>query len=339
VHLFFKRFRYPSAILTFCILTASDCFAFEKPFQVYSLLRNVEGKFISKQSLLSLEKKLKEVGFDQSTNFSGFKYSLNPVVSFEDNFNGGNPKKTLEIGGMQFVSDPAYFKQEDLGIGSEIILSARNVYGRGKYFDLSYNLSGQYGVKTGDNIFTSNARLCSNNHIYDWVYLNICSQKTILKKNLTENKEIGQSISASKFFSSKPNITHSVSTEISSVNFYSFEQKQISLMWSVNKSLVDVGSFRLHLGESVSSQHALKQGVSLEFFVPIQGKRVQVKTSQKKYDGGMLLGVSRRERITTVNTSFSLSKNFNLQLGVEKINSNIDYYDIINPTLKFRVNF
>ena len=107
------------------------------------LIQATEGRAIDARVAQLLDTRLKNIGINEglgierSINGNGPTLSLSiyPILRFEPNINGGNPRKTLQVGDLVFNSEPENFKQA--AILSWYFGRGRYVFGPQQFIDYS----------------------------------------------------------------------------------------------------------------------------------------------------------------------------------------------------------
>lgn len=312
--------------------------ALDERLKTFCLLNNMQEKKPLPPQALMLANSLKKQGYLTSVNVSGktkgspIRFSIKGISRYSQNINGGNPAQNLELGGLSFVGDPAFYAKEGLLIGAALNVGGRRIYGEGRYLNYNLNTSYTYSAKHSLGVATSSVSACSINHIADWWYLDLCGNASSTRKEITTQSSENLSLALVKSFSGVSSTYHKI--RIEGIRRFSSNYVQNKLLFgldTIHPKNVTSG-VTVAIGESVNNQLATRVAISGHLGLSLNKKRLSVKASYNDSDGGKLLGFDRSDEAFNLSVSYPLTDYVSANLGYHKTNSSIDYYDTKYPT-------
>lgn len=300
----------------------------------HCLLETVNGKLVDRATMQVLVSKLQREGYFGGIPQTQLSGSIVPDAYYSNNMNGGNPKKPLIIGGMEFTTDKEFEAKAGWMIGMNSSVNLRKSYSVGRYIDANANLI--YAKSLSDDLSTRSGAvsICSKNLLTEKLYADFCASHSTTTKELTHERNSYVLASIAKLDAMHFNAPHEVNASIMHLknNEYSQNQVHINVDTIHNDSLAS--SFTIKKGEQISDELSMDHGISYNI-TGLYGKRAYTVGFDYQYsDGGTILGQSRSDVSTGIFVSTKLDASTKITLGYFKRNSSINYYDEAYPTIR-----
>lgn len=281
---------------------------------------------------------LQSIGFGTTNELNYYQIQIYPTIDWENNINGGNPKKNLIINDQIFESDEKLYRKSGLLIGFQPSINGKYIFGNGRY--LTYELTGQIQNNPQHNIWVRSlsGNLCSKNHVSDFYYLDFCVNSQEIEKQISDDKRVKSTIQLAKFFKSKSNFYNKVGISTHLVETKTYLQNQYQFDWEGNLSRSLFASLGLNIGNAVPNKLTDRTNVSVGLGYVLNSKPLEIQFNSIKSDGGYILGYDRVETRYSVNLSYPIWKGLSASIGYNKTFSNIDFFDTSDPNFRFYFN-
>lgn len=256
-----------------------------------------------------------------------------PTLSYEENINGGNPDRPLIVGGLTFQGDEEFFSHGGTAIGISSLISLRHIYGEGRYINSRTALSYKHDVNGRDSIVTNEVNLCSNNHLKNWWYFDVCANAEYVDKTFSENTERYLNYSLSKIFHTENVGVTRVALTAQTLYRDDYSQNKLILDSSLINKNNSYFSISGSVAESVEGYMVEKFSVNISGSAPIYDKNITLNFGYKEASGGYLFGEPISERSSYFRVSYPIFHNTQLYAGYQINDNSIDYFDYKYPTL------
>jgi hypothetical protein len=305
----------------------------------YCLLESIKGKLIDQSTANIVVHKLTQEGYLGGLNKPATTFNFYPDIAYSNNINGGNPDKPLIIGNLKFEGEPNLVAKKGAVLSLNLRSSARKTYGVGRYINAF--VSGAFLISPEHSLSYTNARLgiCSKNRITGSIYFDACAVEGTQKKEITKTTDKSTTASLSRlstvaglgFVEEKIGVTHLVKDD------YSQNQLFISLDTIHKENLYS--SITLKFGEALHEQLTMEHEINLAISTIFNGRKYSLGLAHEQSGGGMLLGVGLSEKTYKASIATSLSANTQINVGLTKVESSIDYFDQTYPSLTLTHNW
>ena len=324
----------PSSLMANCYIGGTN-----ERLENYCLIHAINGSEISISTARQFDIRMRREGYqsDLGLNYaapkSTFGAAIYPTLKYSNNLNGGNPPTDLVLGSFAFQGDPNYYLKTGLIGGATLGLGGRYIYGEGRY--LNYNINGGYAKNPQHDleVMSKDFNLCSFNHIVDWWNLDACLSGSSVQKELSQQKTTSMSISMSKIFNGKLDRYHQVGMSINRLYMNDYTQDQLKLSVDTIYSNNFTSKAEIGFGEAVTNQLATRLSIATRVAIRVAGDPVILNADYSEASGGKLLGYDRSEQRFSLSASRPVSHYFNLTIGYQVIDSNIDYFDARYPSI------
>ena len=299
----------------------------------FCLLESVQGRIVDQKTAAIVTQKLRQEGYFGGLGTLLTTVNVYPDASYSNNINGGNPDKPLIIGDVEFEGESNLVAKKGIVFGLNLQSSARKTYGEGKY--INAYMFGAFFASPAHNLTFTNARigLCSKNKFTENMYFDACALAGTQNKEIT--KDTSQTITASL-------------SKLKKLDGFGFVEKRIGFTrlitnnYSQNQANISFDAIHLNdlystvtiqFGEKLHNQLVMRRGINAALSSLFDGKKYSLSLSHQYSSGGILLGVSRFDTINKVTVTTNISATTQISVGLTQVESTIDYYDQIYPSV------
>ena len=308
----------------------------------YCLINKINSSTITLATAQQFDIRMRNEGYDSNLSLNagstkGFrKTAVSPILSWENDLNGGNPAKDLVLGEVNFSSDQDLYKKSGLVAGVRAGLQGRRIYGAGLYFDYSLNGSHSRSGVHDIAITQTGISLCSKNHITKWYFIDGCADISRTNKEITDQKTKNIRLTTSHIFSSQNSNYHKASFGLNRNFTSTYTQHQLTFGLDTIHSNFQTSSFYLTFGEAVQGELANRFSVAGNANLLHENKNILFNWRFSQADGGKLLGFDRSEKSLSLSITYPLSRFVTATVGYRKTDSTIDYFDTGYPTFSLQ---
>lgn len=330
-HLLLSRLLF-SVVFSFWCTAALACVwdGADEILQLKCNLKFVAGKVITSDAVDGINAALSRNGYSPLTDSPKSVYydrsiSVRPTVSYDANINGGNAPRNFQVGDLEFISDPQYFRKSGYLVGADILANLRiaSVSGSVLDFDLNYSKS-QATNHAKLSLQQSQIAACFSKQISSWNIGKFCTSFLKERRQLIESS-VSQISFSQNIYGDDQHATILHGYEISLDNGgYDFVRA------SLIRSTVDFNgqgqNITFSIGKSLTRSTVEEYSVSIQRTLDynlINTVGVKLKHSQLE----PLLGLSRSDTRLTIESSIKLNQLASLSFGYVKSESSIDYFD------------
>jgi hypothetical protein len=262
--------------------------------------------------------------------------SLAPILSYDDNINGGNRNSSFELGGFVFEGAPATIAKQGIVLGGEVGGTLRYAYGRGRYLDVSGGLSAVYSPEYSLLKYAASASVCSKNHVKGWTFVDFCASAGGQKTDLSDSVGYAASMSVTQLFS-LGGYDHQIEGSLKQNYFEDYNQFQFG--GALTTSLGNPGSFTVGfgLGEDVNGKLHLNNRVYVGYNTSLFERPMSFQIERAVYDGGTFFGQNRVDKTLVLSMRSQISKQMTLSINARRNDSTIDFYK--SDTIGFSFGF
>lgn len=287
----------------------------------------------SPMSLKSFVTSSVQLGFnvaDPEASLQGwrdFGYGIQPILSYDSNVNGGNPSDRLYLDeDSYFQFDPDSVAQGAVVAGAGLNMGAKLFYDRGRYLDLGLSASRSWSVDGQYPIATWSLSACSQNHLFDWNYFDLCASRSAQDKDLSSS--INERVEA--------RLVHlmNLGPTPTEVRIKGFRQNQsggwnsgvgadVILLTGDRAAISFGGEAELAPPEDIRQKYSVHASLQMIAFE----RPVSVTISQSQMVGSQILGEYHDDTTTSLSLSVPLTPSISGQLSISQTESNLDFYD------------
>ncbi|RRH78223.1 hypothetical protein [Falsigemmobacter faecalis] len=290
---------------------------------------------LSRQGFRGFQRDMRLQGFDGSGTVSR-SLSLAPLVTWDENINGGLLEDRLWLNGWLFRADPAMKAKAGLVAGATLAGSLRQVWSEGRALSLTaateLGWSPRHHIGRGDLML----RGCALNQLQGWSFLDFCATgQRSFRQRATQN-HLDLSLSLHQILKGTQGY-HDASLRLSSARPEGeAPQTRVTLgaesLWSFG-----VTDIALTLGERQAGETRLRHRVSAGVTVLARGRPLSFDLAQEVSSGGSFAGIERHDRVTSVRLSAPLTESLSARLGLVRSRSTVSIasYDRVSFELRF----
>ena len=325
-----KRKINTAAMISACWL-ALPASAEPERLLTFATLKSVEGSIGTAEQAETINAKAAAIGFTANpetvTNFS-----LAPVLSYSHNINGGNKPEPLTVGSIVFNGDPANYKKEGIITGLNATQSARLFYGHGRYLDASVTAGSAYSFEHDLALANVNLHACNINHLSNWWFLDICGDKAMAYRDLTQSQATTQSISLSRFLKTSDGAFSQLRFGAQEYKTDDYAQNQLVVGIDTFAPSGTYTAFDVTFGAPIQNELTTEFGFKAEVSTFIKDHPVSVSFSYENNTGGLFFSQTRNETHYSITATLPISQQVTASVGYSVTDSTIDYFDSAAPT-------
>ena len=351
-----EKHRITSLNLIFCLLTASLIFLLVNPqkaiascveiggderLQNLCLLNKINGKIIDQQTAYFIDRRLKKTGIREGLrlpdggvdlNFAPV-FSFSPYFQYDPNINGGNPRRSLQVGNLTFQRNKSYDMQDGLVGGLNAKASFYRPYAEGKYFQYFGSEKRSRGLSVSDRIAESFHNFCSFNKFSQTFYLDLCASSSKTEKTLTSKTD--EKIRTNASFIFEPSGTSQLHLKFGSYNLIKtdFQQPGIEIGFDVIKNGKSFYGVALNMNDKIDGYLTTRHSLEVKTGFFMLGRAIRFSASLKEANGSHLLGVARKTSTKSLNLQFPYREGVLVSVGYEQVDAKIDYFTSVSPML------
>lgn len=249
-----------------------------------------------------------------------------PVLSYDDNINGGNRNASFELGGFVFEGAPNTISKEGVVVGAEVDGTLRYAYGRGRYLDVSGGISAVYSPEYDQAKYTASVNVCSKNHVQDWTFVDFCASAAGQSTDLSESVSYVVSGSVTQLFSFG-GYDHEVRGSLEQNYFEDYDQAQLGA--ALTTSLGTPGSVTIgfEVGEDVADELHLNNRIHVSYNTSVFRRPVSFQVERGLYGGGTFFGQDRVDEALVLGVRTRVSEQITVGITARQNRSTIDFYD------------
>jgi len=259
---------------------------------------------------------------------------VSPILSYDDNINGGNRSAEFDVGGFTFSGDPRFLAKEGIVVGGEVGGTLRYAYGRGRYVDLSGGVSAVYSPKHDISKYAVGLSACSRNHIQGWTFLDVCARANKLFTELDSSTSYAISTKGTQLFSFA-GFDHEASVGLRKAFYDGYNQASTSFELVTSLRKPGSVSLELEVGERVDGENALKNRIALGYRTEVMERPVSLSVSRSVFEGSSFFGRVREDENLALSVRASITPQISLGITSRKNDSTVDFfsYDSISLDL------
>lgn len=260
--------------------------------------------------------------------------SLEPVLRFDNNINGGTPGKTIIIGGLPF--DIAPDARARAGLTAGVLARGSLRFSLSPKTVVSANIAATAARGAGFNLSAQAATLCLGQYLGGADWLDLCYGAN------ADNRALGRS---SDHFVSL-GLTHQFATDFAL--FQADAKLRQTSTQSHDKLALDMGLMAAHgpwgliqarfdLGQWVTGQHSRLFGASLSLTRPGLGQDTTLTAAYAREGGSQFFGMARKDETFSIALNRAIGPHLGLGFVLRDRQSTLANYD--GPSLGFDVTW
>ena len=275
----------------------------------------------------ALRRALRDTGFyheggaelmDRSLRFS-------PVLTWDENINGGYFNDRLDLGGLILVADPANLARAGALVGGRVDATARLSWDEGRVIDLRASAELAWSPEHDIGRASAGVEACGRNHVTGWTFVDLCASASASQRALSEGSAAGIS-AALVHLVSTAEAAHQFSLELDRRALDAGFQTGLTLGWSAvwNRAVTEV---TLGAGTPIPDATATRGRVSARVGFLWHERAVSLSAWHVQASGGRLLGMDRADRVTGLGVSIEARRGMSIEVTHQVTRSTIALFD------------
>lgn len=237
-----------------------------------------------------------------------------PALSWDENINGGVVQDRFVTGGLIFEADPGVRAVSGAVASVQSLARARIAYGTGRLIELRSGVDLGYAPDPGLGRADAQLGICSQNHVVDWTFLDVCGLKTYYWRDLVEGGTEEVSVEASQIFLTGAS-AHQLSARLLRVSAAAGHQGRFAISAdSIWTRIATRGE--LTFGEDLLGQTSLRYRVQGGVSWLMLNRTFSLDLSRQVLDGGAFLGLPRRDQVHGLAISADLRPGVELRVAL-----------------------
>lgn len=252
--------------------------------------------------------------------------SVQPVLRYEPNINGGLPGDQIEIGSLIFQIDEDSQAVSGPVVGAELGKSIGWSVGTGQTLSVSGTVELVYSPDYKITQTNANLQTCLRSYLEQWRFLDICGGAIYEQEDLGEANTQYLSANYAKAFSSGAG-THLANIFV--LQEFQDRYEKASLSLGLESYLNDFGvvTGRVAWGQKIEGENTLLYGAYVNYGRPVLGVGTNIGLSWEREGGDVLFGSDRSDDVITLDLTAQISPTLSATLSIENRQSSIDLFD------------
>lgn len=261
---------------------------------------------------------------------------VQPVLSWSNDINGGNPDRPLDLGFIVLNPLPPFRKSGVLA-GARAGATGRIVYRRGGFADFTLHGTAEYAPAHDIGVLGYFGRLCSRNEAGLRWTADACLTASGVERDLSRDRALLAEVSLGRMFAlggNRHQLVQGGARRLETLDYVQWQYFAAVQSISARHPFVAV---EVGMGEPVADQtvtlHSLRATVSDR----VMGRPFSLTARYGFAAGERLFGVERRERELSLVAAVDIWRGWYLRAGYRDVDSNIDYFDESEPIIGLSV--
>lgn len=275
----------------------------------------------------ALRNALRDTGFYHEGGPSLMNRALrfSPVMTWDENINGGYFHDRLDLGGLIFSPSPASMARAGMLVGGRLDASARLSWAEGRVIDLRASTELAWSPEHDIGRASAGAEACARNHVTGWTFVDLCASASASRRALSEGSSAGVSAALVHLFSTRES-AHQVSLELDRRALDAGQQTGLSLGWSAvwNRAVTEI---TLGAGTPIPGATATRGRVGARVGFLWDERPVSLSAWHVQASGGMLLGMPREDRVMGLGVSIEARRGVSIEVTHQVTRSTIALFD------------
>ena len=258
----------------------------------------------------------------------GLKFS--PVLTFDDNINGGFANDTLVISGLPLRIDSEYKAVGGVMVGGGASGLLRMNIGTGTALSLRGGASVSYALENSMLKAGSGGSACIETMLDGSTFAHGCLDASFQHVELGDTSQISARLGVDKAFSSALGV-HEFGAEIQTARIGGgTDYTQKSAIFSLSTAFQDQPMAiraSLQFGEKVEGVLSMREKLTVGASFKVADRPTSVSVSVQNNRGGQFLGEDLSTRATSLSVNHQLNKNLTLGARVTRTTSSADFLE------------
>jgi hypothetical protein len=262
--------------------------------------------------------------------------SVQPVLSYSPNINGGLPGDRFQIGKFEFEVDPDSRALSGPVFGAAISQSTGWSIGTGQTVSVGGSVQVVYSPEYELSRTNASFQACLRSYAENWQFLDLCGGTVYAEEDLGETNGNYISASYSKLFSTASG-TNLANVALTQEFQKDYDKTSIAVGLERYFSGRGVLTLRAAAGQEVEGENTLLYGMYASYGQLVLGVGTNIGLSYEREGGDVLFGMDRDDEIFTLSVTGQISKSVSATVSFEKRQSSIDLFEGNEVTLNLNV--
>lgn len=258
--------------------------------------------------------------------------SLQPVLSYSPNINGGLAGDSFKIGGLVFEIDPEYRAVAGPVVGGAFSQSVGWSIGTGQTVSVAGSASIVYSPDYDISRTNANGQACLRSYLEDWRFLDLCGGAFYERADLSEADGSFLSANFAQLFSAR-NGTGLANASIRREFQQNYQKTSVSAGVERYFDGRGVVTARVALGEEIKGENTLLYGGYLSYGQLVLGVGTNIGLSYERDGGDVFFGQDRTDDVITLDLTGQINPSLSATLSVENRRSSIDLFSGVTFSL------
>ena len=287
---------------------------------------------------------LKTEGFDEGLGYPGqvrstqINTKVSPTLEFSSNLNGGNPNKPLQLGNVKFYGEDNLMAKQGNLAGLNFNIYGRTIVGYGRIFDFSAMGFQKFSLTSSDIVNGFGANACSKNYMGKNRYLDVCLSEQVENKTLQRSQKT-EAIIKIEQFKSFNQIHYKYGLTLSNQSFTNYDHNKLSANFESFSKSSNTYGMNFSLGAKVKNTLYDAQSVEVYTIQQVAKKPLTIRAEFTASRNGKILGFDYFTNTRKFSLSYPIFDHIITNVGIERIESNIDYFSSVSPFMSFNFQF
>lgn len=205
-------------------------------------------------------------------------------------------------------------------------------YGHGRYLDASVTAGGAYSLEHDLALANVNLHACNINHLSNWWFLDICGDKAMAYRDLTQSQTTTQNITLSRFLKTTNGAFSQLRFGAQEYMTNDYAQTQLIAGIDTVTPSGTYTAFDVTFGAPIENELTTEFAVSAEVSTFVKDHPISVSFSYENNTGGLFFSQTRNETHYSITATLPISQQVTASVGYAVTDSTIDYFDSAAPT-------
>lgn len=249
---------------------------------------------------------------------------LGPVLRYDSNINGGIPGETILIVGIPFTIAPPSRAKKGLVLGGSASGNLRLSVSPMTVIDV--NLSASRAQGQGLTVQSRAADLCMGQFMGGANWLDICIERDLSDRALSQSDQTTASIGLTQQFASAFALSEARLKLRKSKND-DYDKLWLDLGLTTARAQWGLLKTEAEFGQYIAGEHTRLFGATLSLSRPILGETTTLFASYAREGGADFFGAARRDEVVSLGMSRPITKLLGLNLSLQDRKSSLANYD------------
>lgn len=252
--------------------------------------------------------------------------SVQPVLSYDPNINGGLAGEEFKIGQFVFQIDPESQAVAGPVVGAALSKSVGWSVGTGQTLSVAGNVQFVYSPEYDISRTNVNGQSCLRSYIETWQFLDVCGGAFYESEDLGETNGTFINANYAKLFSTRSG-TNLANLLITREFQKTYDKTSASIGLESYFTGRGVVTLRAAVGQEIEGENTLLYGGYVSYGQLVLGIGANVGLSYEREGGDTFFGTDREDDVITLSITSQITQTISATLSVENRQSTVDLFD------------